>query len=104
MFASELDIFTHCFSPKDAEEIQDGILIKRVENLPCQNSSVIEVLGYDQANCIFYVQLLNGKTYRYFDTPLSLWQRFITTTGSIGRLYNQQIKGTFKGGQVPKLV
>ncbi len=110
MFSSELDILSQCFSSNSneiqaqEEEIIDGIIIKRIENLPCQGSSLIKAIGYDHENTIFYVVFKNNKTYRYFDTPLSLWQRFITTTGSVGRLYNQQIKGTYRGGEVDSLI
>ncbi|MGK7955820.1 MAG: KTSC domain-containing protein [Crocosphaera sp.] len=109
MFSSELDIVSQCFSsneipPKESEEIIDGIVIKRIENLPCKGSSLIKAIGYDHENNIFYVVFKNNKTYRYFHTSLNLWQRFITTTGSIGRLYNQQIKGTYGGGEVDLLI
>jgi hypothetical protein len=108
MFSSELDILSQCFSNHERktkeEEIIDGIVIKRIENLPCKGSSLIEALGYDHENSIFYVMFHTKRTYRYFNTPLPVWQRFITTKGSIGRLYNQQIKGTYRGGEVPHLI
>ncbi|MDJ0602092.1 MAG: KTSC domain-containing protein [Crocosphaera sp.] len=106
MFASELDIITHCFSGNESEqeELIDGILIKRIENLPCKPSKSINAIGYDHENSILYVQFKSGGTYRYFDAPLSLWQRLTTTTGSVGRLYHQNIKGNFKGGRVQNLI
>ncbi|MGB5596626.1 MAG: KTSC domain-containing protein [Crocosphaera sp.] len=107
MFSSELDILSQCFDDNQIdkdEEIIDGILIKRIEKLPCKRSTSIEAMGYDHENSILYVQFKSGGTYRYFDAPLSLWQRLTTTTGSVGRLYHQNIKGNFKGGGVPNLI
>ncbi|EAZ90044.1 KTSC domain-containing protein [Crocosphaera chwakensis] len=106
MFSSELDILSHCFSENETEqeELIDGILIKRIEHLPCKASTSIDAIGYDHENSILYVQFKSGGTYRYFEAPLSLWGRLTTTTGSIGRLYHQIIKGKFKGGQVSNLI
>ena len=106
MFSSELVIITHCFSGTETsqEELIDGIVIKRIEHLPCKPSKSIDAIGYDHENSILYVQFKSGGTYRYFNAPLSLWQRLIKTTGSIGRLYHQNIKGNFKGGQVSNLI
>ncbi len=106
MFASELDIIAHCFSRNESEqeELIDGILIKRIENLPCKPSTSIDAVGYDHENSILYVQFKSGGTYRYFDTPLSLWERLIKTTGSVGRLYHQNIKYQYIGGRVANLI
>ncbi|MCH2231843.1 KTSC domain-containing protein [Crocosphaera watsonii] len=106
MFSSELDIIAHCFSGNNTsqEELIDGILIKRIEHLPCKPSKSIDAIGYDHENSILYVQFKSGGTYRYFETPLSLWQRLTTTTGSLGRLYLSYIKGNFKGGRVSNLI
>ncbi|MDJ0615609.1 MAG: KTSC domain-containing protein [Calothrix sp. MO_192.B10] len=107
MFSSELDIFESSFkgsNSQETDEIKDGILIKRVENLPCKPSISIDAVGYDHEKSILYVQFKSGGTYRYFDAPLSLWQRLTTTTGSVGRLYHQNIKHQFKGGQVSNLI
>ena len=106
MFSSELDIITHCFSGTETsqEELIDGIVIKRIEHLPCKPSKSIDAIGYDHENSILYVQFKSGGTYRYFNAPLSLWQRLTTTTGSLGRLYLSYIKGNFKGGQVSNLI
>ncbi|MEA5512248.1 KTSC domain-containing protein [Crocosphaera sp. UHCC 0190] len=106
MFTSELDILDHCFQSviEEQEEIKNGIVIKRIEDLPCKPSTSIAAIGYDHENCILFIQFYSGNTYRYFNAPLTLWQRFITTTGSVGRLYHQEIKGNFKGGQVENLI
>ena len=106
MFSSELDIIVYCFSGNETEqeELIDGILIKRIEHLPCKPSTSIDAIGYDHDNSILYVQLKSGGTYRYFDAPLSLWQRLTKTTGSVGRLYYQNIKGNFKGGRGQNLI
>jgi hypothetical protein len=106
MFSSELDIISHCFSENETEqeELIDGILIKRVEHLPCKASTSIDAVGYDHEKSILYVQFKSGGTYRYFDAPLSLWERLTKTSGSLGRLYHQNIKGNFKGGRVPNLI
>jgi len=107
MFASELDIFESSFkgsNSQETDEIKDGILIKRIENLPCKTSTCIEAIGYDHEKSILYVQFKNGGTYRYFDAPLSLWQRLTKTTGSVGRLYHQNIKGNFEKGRVSNLI
>ena len=107
MFSSELDIFESCFkgsNSQETDEIKDGILIKRIENLPCKASTCIDAVGYDHENSILYVQFKSGGTYRYFDAPLSLWERLTTTTGSVGRLYYQNIKHQYKGGRVQNLI
>ena len=45
MFSSELDIIAHCFSGNETEpeELIDGVLIKRIEHLPCKPSKSIAV-------------------------------------------------------------
>ncbi|HAC65113.1 MAG TPA: hypothetical protein DCF68_16685 [Cyanothece sp. UBA12306] len=104
MFAEQLDILQFCLNQQEKEEIKDGILIKRVEKLPCKPSSSITAIGYNQLEHILYVQWHTGTTNRYFNVPPTLWNQLMTTTGSIGKLYHQLIKGNYRGENVDNLI
>ncbi len=107
MFSSEFDILKFCFQEyktQEKQEIKDGILIKRIENLPCQKSQSVEAIGYDHTYSVFYIQFKNGNTRGYYNVPLTLWQRFLNRSGSLEKLYDQCVKGEFRGGMVDNLV
>jgi hypothetical protein len=65
-----------------------------MDRLPV-DSSLIRSVGYDFPNSILEVELLpNGRVYRYFDVPLSIYNELMTAD-SKGSFYNESIRDLY---------
>ncbi len=58
-------------------------------------SSVLHSASYDKVMNRLTVTFKSGKSYDFYDVPVSIWQEFIEAE-SKGRYFTQNIKGKFK--------
>ena len=57
-------------------------------------SSWVETASYDPDNKVLELTTVANR-YRYYDVPKSIWVK-LSTTDSIGTLFNNKIKGKFR--------
>lgn len=68
-------------------------------NLIPVTSSMLQAVGYDEANKLLYVQFNNGKVYKYLDVPANEYEA-MKQSESIGRYLNGVIKPNYQAEQV----
>ena len=59
------------------------------------NSSMAKAIGYDRTDRTLQVEFNNGSVYQYADVEQETWET-LQTTDSIGKFYNNQIKGRYE--------
>jgi hypothetical protein len=65
-----------------------------MDRLPI-DSSLIRSIGYDFPNSVLEVELLpNGRVYRYFDVPLSIYNELMASD-SKGAFFNESIRDLY---------
>lgn len=65
-----------------------------MDRLPI-DSSLIRSIGYDFPNSVLEVELLpNGRVYRYFDVPLSIYNELMASE-SKGSFFNESIRDLY---------
>lgn len=57
-------------------------------------SSVVAAIRYDAARRHLDVELTTGRTYRYLDVPLAIYEAFMAAE-SKGRFYNDHIRDVY---------
>lgn len=62
-------------------------------------SSNIARIHYDDDRGLLTIEFRSGKTYRYHNVPYDTWN-FLVEAPSVGRAFNQEVKGKFKEEQV----
>lgn len=58
-------------------------------------SSNIARLKYDPETAILHVEFRSGKTYKYADLPMDIWNAFISAP-SAGKFFNSTIKDVYR--------
>ena len=58
-------------------------------------STLIESVGYDEADQKLYVKFYSGPTYVYKGVPLELYGELLQSA-SVGRFFLEKIKGNFE--------
>jgi hypothetical protein len=62
-------------------------------------SSFIEAVAYNSKTQILTVQIQNQRSYAYQDVPKSVFLLLLAANnsgGSVGQVYNQQVKGRYQ--------
>ena len=97
MFPTQSQVLNKVLSKdKTPTKIHNSIEIYAVEDLPCNASTAISAIGYKASEQKLYIQWKkNQNTSCYDRVPDSVWQEFLTCTGSLGRLYHQVVNGTY---------
>ncbi len=62
-------------------------------------SSNIRSVGYDAATKTLEVEFQGGNVYQHEDVPQDLADRLVRAE-SVGRFYNQNVKGTFEAKRI----
>jgi len=70
------------------------------------SSSNIKSAGYDEQTGRLEIEFHNGSLYSYDEVPQEKFDALIAADGdenqSVGRYFNQQIRGQFKGTKVER--
>lgn len=73
--------------------------VRRDETIETTGSSIIKSIGYNYKDWLLFVDFKSSKTYVYADCPSNFFlelKEAIKAGQSIGKIYNNYIKGKFK--------
>ncbi len=80
--------------PDSCEEAEELEGTKEIPMLPV-SSSVARAIGYDEERQVLQIEFASGSVYQYADVEPETWES-LCDTDSIGRFFNQEIKGCYE--------
>lgn len=86
-------------------------IVAETTALPCElepiamlpiDSSMANAVGYSDDEQVLQIEFQNGAVYQYLGVTRATWQE-LQSTDSIGKFYNQEIKGKYDGDRIDNI-